>query len=467
MPRQVPTGGMPDFSGSIVDKGRYLLDKMLGSGAYGKVYRAVDLKSPADNPAFYAIKCMPTYDSKSTKAQFQQRELTNHPVVRDHPNIVRFERCFKEEDWIFVVMELVEGGDLFAAITEKHAFQNNDALVKKIYLQIIDALQHCHAKGIFHRDIKPENILCSEDGQHIKLADFGLSTMDAASTEYGCGSCYYMSPECIAERKPRLMYSSRQTDVWSMGVILVNLISGRNPWRYATNDDQCFSAYLRDNDFLGNVLPISAEANVIIKRIFNLDIFHRITLEELKEEILRVRTFFRSHQHLKPPAPQPEQPTEYVDSFMQTESDPFPSKPALSTSSEGGIHTSPLIEIEPPITLIEVPASHNRSIGPEAFISRSSSPSHDPSSATDSSKSSMVVKTPSVHPAGPVAVAPPGGGPDDDVGESLVLPGALSDKDIRSPGGKAKFITINRRNIFRAAVQRIKDLSVTNGNVVP
>jgi serine/threonine protein kinase len=67
-------------------------------------------------------------------------------------------------------------------------------LVKRIYIQIIDGLQFCHDRGIFHRDIKPENILCSEDGRQVKLADFGLSTRNGASSEYGCGSCYYMSP---------------------------------------------------------------------------------------------------------------------------------------------------------------------------------------------------------------------------------------------------------------------------------
>lgn len=185
---------MPDFTGSTVDDGRYLLDKLLGSGAYGKVYRAVDLKSPVDSRAFYAIKCMPIHHPESTKARIQRRELVHHSMVRDHPNIVHLERCFQDEDCIYLVMELVGGRDLFTAIKEQQVFQNNDALVKKVYIQIIDALQYCHDRGIFHRDIKPENILYSEDRQHIKLTDFGLSTRDLASIEYGCGSSHYMSP---------------------------------------------------------------------------------------------------------------------------------------------------------------------------------------------------------------------------------------------------------------------------------
>lgn len=451
---------MPDFTGQTIDGERYYLDKLLGSGAYGKVYRAMDLKSPVECRAFYAIKCMPIYVPGTTKAHFQTRELFNHPKVRDHPNIVRYERHFQEEDWVYVVMELVRGGDLFAAITERHVFRNNDSLVKNVYLQIIDAVQYCHKKGIYHRDIKPENILYSEDTRRIKLADFGLSTTHAASAEYGCGSCYYMSPECIAEQKPRLKYSSKQTDVWSMGVILVNMISGRNPWRYATTDDQCFQAYLNDNDFLGNVLPISAEANAIIKRIFTIDPLRRITLEQLEEEIIQVHTFFRSQQQLKPLSKplQAQRPAESSDSGWQTESEPVPTKPTRVVIETDGVALSSPI-LRPPATPEK---QNNRSTKLEPSVP---GPEDKPStggtsSAADSSKSSLAVKTPSVHAVIPVAIVRPSGAPDDDVEEALALPGSLLDKVLRSPAGKPKSITIkNGRNILRAAVQRIKDFS--------
>lgn len=481
---------MPDFTGYTIDRGRYFLDKLLGSGAYGKVYRAIDLESPADNRTFYAIKCMPIYDPESTRAEFQSRELMNHPIVRDHPNIVCYKRHFQDDDWIYMVMELIGGGDLFAAITEKKVFRNNDVLVKRIYIQIIDALQYCHDRGIFHRDIKPENILCSEDGRHIKLADFGLSTRNGASSEYGCGSCYYMSPgeasgafayisvnsyqrpdshsECIGEGKPRLKYSSKQTDVWSMGVILVNMISGRNPWRYATIEDSCYQAYLRDNNFLWNVLPISAEANAIIKRIFTIDPLCRITLQELKEEIVRVNTFFRGHQDMKIPTKvtSAEQPIEYIDSGWQIESDPLPAQTPRPITPEGGLYTSPVIE--PPRTSSQIVVSDSRLCDPGILTpGHNIKPSNGSSSATDSTKSSLAVKTPSVHAVAPVTVAPAGGGADDDIGEPLVLPGTLLDK-LRSPKGKAKSIAIkNGRNIIRAAVQRIKDFSTATGNAAP
>jgi serine/threonine protein kinase len=67
-------------------------------------------------------------------------------------------------------------------------------LVKEIFTQILDAVQHCHDRHIFHRDLKPENILCDAEGTNIRLADFGLSTQVGFCSDYGLGSPYYMSP---------------------------------------------------------------------------------------------------------------------------------------------------------------------------------------------------------------------------------------------------------------------------------
>jgi serine/threonine protein kinase len=270
--------------------------------------------------------------------------------------------------------------------------------------------------------------------------------------------------ECIAEGEPRLKYSSKQTDVWSMGVILVNMISGRNPWRYATIDDSCFQAYLLDNNFLFKVLPISTEANAIIKRIFTIDPLCRITLHQLKEEIDRVGTFFRTYQ-APAKVTQPDHSIECVESGWQTESDPLPAHQQPPISSSAVLFTSPIII--PPDTSSRATASNSRLGVPGTLKSEQSHKSSTgSSSATDSSKSSLAVKTPSVHAVAPVAVAHPGKG-DDDIEESLVLPGTLLDKSLRSPGGKAKSISIkNGRNIIRAAVQRIKDFSTPAGNVV-
>lgn len=194
MPHQTATDDMPDLNGRVIDSGRLKLLESLGSGAYGKVYRALDITSPRDQQVFFAVKCLLRPVPGSDKEEFQNREFTIHKHVCNHPNIVTLHRVIYDRDFVYVVLDLCTGGDLFAAITETDMFHNNVQLVKDFFIQLIDAVQYCHEKSVFHRDLKPENVLCTEDGSGIRLADFGLSTRNHVSKDFGCGSSYYMSP---------------------------------------------------------------------------------------------------------------------------------------------------------------------------------------------------------------------------------------------------------------------------------
>ncbi|KAG5342513.1 hypothetical protein C0989_000641 [Termitomyces sp. Mn162] len=297
MGRIAVTDSMPDLSGLTIDNGRFKLLESLGSGAYGKVYRALDILSPLAKPVYYAVKCLLRPEKGSHQEEFQKREITLHKMVCDHPNIVTLHRAVYDNGYLFIVLDYCPGGDLFAAITEARVFHNKVHLVKRSFVQLIDAVSYCHEKNVFHRDIKPENVLC-RNGTDILLADFGLSTQEHISTGFGCGSSYYMSPECIGKELSVGRYSTRYSDIWSLGVILTNMISGRNPWRYATAKDDCFAAYLHNRDFLRQVLPISHGANSILKRIFRINPLSRITLKELRHEILTVDTFFMTEEEI-------------------------------------------------------------------------------------------------------------------------------------------------------------------------
>ncbi|WVW79252.1 hypothetical protein I302_101219 [Kwoniella bestiolae CBS 10118] len=287
-----------DLVGHRIDNGRLEFLSTLGVGAYGVVYLAVDLHAP--RPVYLAVKCLLRAGLDSRQRHFQRREIALHQLASRHPNVVTLHKVIEEGEFIFVIMDFCDEGDLFGMITEKQRYLGNDYLIKKIFLQIIDAVDYCHRMGIFHRDLKPENILCTQNGERICIADFGLATSERHSTDFGCGSTFYLSPECQGGLFERLeSYSTETNDIWSLGVILVNLTCGRNPWRQACPNDETFRAYVHNPDFLRTILPISRATNRILKGLFALEPRDRTPLKVLREQILRVETFSMTDEELK------------------------------------------------------------------------------------------------------------------------------------------------------------------------
>ncbi|KAF7355417.1 Serine/threonine protein kinase [Mycena sanguinolenta] len=292
---------LPDFLGETIDGGRLKLVQRLGSGAYGIVYKALDTTSPSYSPVFYAVKCLKKYPVGEKEAVFQVGCFVSlfklHKMVSGHANILTMHRHFSDGKHIFVVLDYCAGGDLFLAITDKRLFYRNDALVKQAFVQILDAVQYCHDRHVFHRDLKPENILYDAEGNNIWLADFGLSTQAGSCGDYGLGSPFYMSPESI-EAEQHGSYSCRHSDIWALGVVLTNMISGRNPWKVAKLDDDCYLSYLSNNDFLLNSLPISRGANTILKWCFQLHPVARPSIAQIREAVLKLDTFFLNDEEL-------------------------------------------------------------------------------------------------------------------------------------------------------------------------
>lgn len=301
----------PEDRLGLVLANRLELTRVLGVGAYGVVYTAVDIHTNQ----VYAVKALNKIGLDARQLKFQQREIKLHHMASQHPNVVSLVRIMDSADCTFVVMEFCPEGDLFSNITDKGNFVGNDFLAKNVFLQLLDAVQYCHSLGIYHRDLKPENVLVTNQGMTVKLADFGLATTDYYTSDFGCGSTFYMSPgkfsslgpsylsrwrwltdtlsiECQqSNARPMSCYMSAANDVWSLGVMLVNLTCGRNPWKRASPDDSTFQAYLKDPFFLKSILPLSTEMVCILSRVFERDPSKRITIPELRQAILECPCF--------------------------------------------------------------------------------------------------------------------------------------------------------------------------------
>lgn len=259
------------------------LTDILGVGAYGVVYKAIDINTGM----LYAVKALNKLGLDPRQRTFQQREIQLHQQVSRHPNVVTMFDVVESPDCTFVILEFCSEGDLFSKITEEGLYVGNDQLAKNIFLQILDAVSYCHSLGIYHRDLKPENVLVTDDGLTVKLADFGLATSEWSTSDFGCGSTFYMSPECQqTNAKPFAAYSSVANDIWSLGVILVNLTCGRNPWKRASTEDSTFRAYMKDSSFLKTILPLSDELDCILRRVFHPNPAQRLSIPEFRDMII-------------------------------------------------------------------------------------------------------------------------------------------------------------------------------------
>jgi serine/threonine protein kinase len=162
-----------------------------------------------------------------------------------HPNVVAIHEVFATSTKIFIVLELVDGGELFEYLLDRKRLPETEA--RHFLQQLVEGLSYCHSKGIFHRDLKPENLLLDLQG-NIKISDFGLSTLYVGSAEgqgdaagapeqdrmellhTTCGTPNYVAPEVLENRG----YDGRQADVWSVGIILFVLVAGYLPFEEDT-----------------------------------------------------------------------------------------------------------------------------------------------------------------------------------------------------------------------------------------
>lgn len=195
-----------------------------------------------------------------------------------HKHIVNLEDVFADGTNIYLVMELLSGGDLFDRVIQKSKYQEHDAL--ELMHQLLDAISYLHSKGIAHRDLKLENIMLvnQQSDVDIKLTDFGLAKTGGKLKTF-CGTPNYYSPE-VLERRHTIRGEgsySVAADMWSCGVILYVLLSGEMPWR-GHDIDRC----IRDAKYSPMIgrkwISISDNAKSLIKGLLRPDPASRLTV---------------------------------------------------------------------------------------------------------------------------------------------------------------------------------------------
>nr|QQX36512.1 CBL-interacting protein kinase 11 [Nitraria tangutorum]BCS41669.1 calcineurin B-like protein-interacting protein kinase [Nitraria tangutorum] len=265
--------------------GKYELGKLLGCGAFAKVYHARDVRTNQS----VAIKIISKKKINVNLMSNIKREIS---IMRrlNHRHIVKLHEVLASKTKIYFVVEFAKGGELFARVA-KGRFSED--LSRKYFQQLISAVGYCHSRGVYHRDLKPENLLIDENG-NLKVSDFGLSALTDQIRTDGllhtlCGTPAYVAPEILSKKG----YDGAKVDIWSCGVILFVLTAGYLPF----NDPNLMAMYKKiykgefrcpkwmSNDLkrlLNRLLHINPNTRITVDQILGDPWFRRGGVKEIK-----------------------------------------------------------------------------------------------------------------------------------------------------------------------------------------
>ena len=210
--------------GTILDE-RYEIIDVVGTGGMSTVYRAKDHRLKR----YVAVKVLKTEYSNDANFVSKFRVEAQASAGLTHPNIVSVYDVCEDNGRYFIVMELVEGITLKEYINLNGRLTMDQAL--EFSMQIASGLEAAHEHHVIHRDIKPQNIIVSKNG-NLKVTDFGIAKAATSNTmsTAGMGSVHYISPE-----QARGGYSDERSDIYSMGITMYEMVTGRVPFEGDTN----------------------------------------------------------------------------------------------------------------------------------------------------------------------------------------------------------------------------------------
>ncbi|KAJ3163572.1 hypothetical protein HDU86_000153 [Geranomyces michiganensis] len=265
---------------------RFKVEKVLGEGSYGKVKLCYDTLSRR----MVAVKIIPKESLKKTAHVTRLKREVRIMRLLHHPNITRLYDVIETDTQIVLTMEHVQGGELFDYIVAQKRLK--DRVARRLFRQIISALDYCHQSSIIHRDLKPENLLLDKN-KDIKIIDFGFVKLfdRQESLQTFCGSPFYASPEMILGKQ----YQGPEVDVWSMGVILFALLNGHLPFTDANTTE--LYRKIAQGIYETRTSYMSPDSADLIKRMLTVDASQRATIAEIRQH----RWVMQDHEE-PPPA---------------------------------------------------------------------------------------------------------------------------------------------------------------------
>eukprot|EP00771_Trimastix_marina_P004001 gnl/Trimastix_PCT/728.p1 GENE.gnl/Trimastix_PCT/728~~gnl/Trimastix_PCT/728.p1 ORF type:complete len:454 (-),score=116.79 gnl/Trimastix_PCT/728:317-1588(-) len=262
--------------------GMVRVEKLVGGGAFGKVYRAIDNAGQVVAVKEIKKSRIPVSQTRSE----EQTECALHEAVamlrmNPHPNVVKLLSLFNDLKAWYIIMEYCENGELFEYIQQ--GVRQDVALV--YFRQLISAVDFMHTNNICHRDLKLENILV-DNAYNLKLCDFGLSKELYVENQVNvmqtmCGSPAYVAPEVFTFQG----YEGTKADIWSCGVILFAMISSCLPIEDSAREgDPLYDRILRKRfDYPPWDTLIAGDLKDFMIRILDPDPERRMTIAEIKE----------------------------------------------------------------------------------------------------------------------------------------------------------------------------------------
>ncbi|KAF4968221.1 hypothetical protein FSARC_4312 [Fusarium sarcochroum] len=267
--QQQPHHQQQASNGSVmrVTKGKYSLGdfdilRTLGTGSFGRVH----LVQSKHNQRFYAVKVL----KKAQVVKMKQVEHTNDErrMLADvkHPFLITLWGTFQDSKNLYMVMDFVEGGELFSLLRKSGRFPNP---VAKFYAaEVTLALEYLHSKNIIYRDLKPENLLLDRHG-HLKITDFGFAKRVPDKTWTLCGTPDYLAPEVVSNKG-----YNKSVDWWSLGILIYEMLCGYTPFW-----DSGSPMKIYENILKGKVkypAYVNADAQNLLERLITADLTKRL-----------------------------------------------------------------------------------------------------------------------------------------------------------------------------------------------